>query len=285
MSKFSRIAPILTLLIFLGLPLGGAEKTESEKWLDVFKTARNQHSKEFSKARKAGQKLDALRENWLQALILEDVRASKELTKKDSKVKLAAQKQLTKVRLERLKLLFEFERDEEATKWAQFTLSKAATKQGTRVLQVIHARRKDPSKLPALYQQILREGGGLPSMADKNFQLPPSTHKATLLWFWLPKHPLSRLNIEEFARIVRSFKGQLIAFALSEQVKPKISAVKGVIEGHLSPKAADFRSKLCMGASPLLIFFDSQGKVQLVDPTAKDLDRWFRNSAKKTKPQ
>jgi hypothetical protein len=284
MAKILPFAYFFCLLIAVSISTA-AGKTKAEIWLDHFKRIRGKHSKDFAKARKEGTKLAPLRLLWLKVLIDEDQRASNEIAKKDSPIKRAASKQRARVRIERLRLLFDLGRVKEAQRLTRLTLNDKLTRQASRTLQIINARRRSPETLPKLYKQILKDHGSkVPTLENRRFQIPPKNQRACLLWIWLPKHPLSRHNIEEYQQTVAASQAQLIALKLPGQSPSKRKKIAGVIERELDPKASAFRSQFCISASPLKLFFDKSGTLQLVDPTVKELDAWFRqqrSSAKK----
>lgn len=253
------------------------QKKLEKAWLKVFVEIRKTTEEKFSKARKAEAPLNALQDQWIQALIAEEKRASKEIKDPKSKLVTVAQKQLCKVQLERLRLLLSIKKVDATRGLLTELLKNPKTRPAARRLQIAFARRDNPSRLAQIYQDILGEAGTkVPTREDPNFRLPPKTKQDTLIWIWSSGHPLARHNLTEYSRAMKSHGGQVFALELSREKKTKKRAIPGVTERSVDDSKGQTRLFLGISSNPLILLFNKKGEIVLVDPTAKELDAWLR---------
>ncbi|MDF1662947.1 MAG: hypothetical protein P1V97_14320 [Planctomycetota bacterium] len=257
------------------------QATLEKAWLKVFEKVRKSHEEGFKKARKVDLPLKGLRDQWLKALISEEKRAFAEMNASASTLKVIAAKQHQKVRFERLRLLLSVKQVKSAQGLLRELLKQTETRNAARRLQIAFARRDNPGRLPEIYQDILSAAGPkFPTLADPNFQLPPKKKEITLVWIWSKGHPFARHNLPEYLRALQSHGGQVIALALTRSTKSKNKPIPGVIERCIQDSKDQTREALCLSSNPLLLLINKNGELVLVDPTAKELDQWFRQRKK-----
>lgn len=258
------------------------EKARREKaWLKPFERTRKAHEEAFSKARKEQEPLEKLHTAWLTALEKEEARALKEMKAPQSEVITVAQSQYDKVRFERLRLLLSLRRKKSAAPLLRALVSDSKTRLAARRLQIAYARRDDPAELRAVYSEVLKElSAPFPTHEGTKFLLPPQTKKVSLVWIWSPSHPLGRHKLDEYARVMTSFDGQVFALSVGPSKSKSPKAVSGVRDYHLKKTKPEPQAALCLSSTPLLLLFDKGGRLVLVDPTAKELDAWLRAKRK-----
>lgn len=258
------------------------EKARLEKaWLKPFERTRKAHEEAFSKARKDQEPLEKLHDAWLAALEKEEARAQKEMKAPRSKVIEVAKTQYDKMRFERLRLLLSLRRKKAAEPLLRALVSNSKSRLAARRLQIAYARRDDPAELRAVYSEILKERSAPFSTHEgPKFHLPPQAKAVSLVWIWTSSHPLGRHKLDEYARVMTSFSGQVFALSVGAKKSKAPKAVTGVRDFQLKKTKPEPQATLCLSSTPLLLLFDKAGRLALVDPTVKELDAWLRSKRK-----